>query len=42
MGKIKEGKEKRNIKKVAGRSLKEKRADKAARKAGKNISGIDS
>jgi len=42
MGKIKEGKKRRNIKKVAGKSLKEKRADKATKKAGKNISGIDS
>ncbi len=34
MSKSKEGKEKRNMKKVAAKSLKEKRADKAAKKAG--------
>ena len=41
MTKAKEGKERRNIKKVAVKSLKEKRAEKAAKKVGKSNSSID-
>lgn len=40
MVKAKEGKERRNTKKVAAKSLKEKRAEKTAKKAGKSDSGI--
>jgi len=38
MGKVKEGKERKTIKKTAVKSLKEKRAGKAAKKAGKTTS----
>ncbi len=38
MAKLKEGKERKNVKKEAVKSLKEKRADKSAKKAGKNDS----
>lgn len=41
MTKVKEGKERRAKKKVALKSLKEKRADKAAKKAGKKNSSIE-
>ncbi|WP_262707174.1 hypothetical protein [Mariniphaga sediminis] len=40
MTKSKEGKERRNMKKEAVKSLKEKRADKAVKKAVKNDSSI--
>ncbi len=40
MAKAKEGKERRNTKKVAAKSLKEKRAEKAAKKAGESDSSI--
>ena len=41
MTKSKEGKEKRNTKKVAVKSLKEKRLEKATKKAGKSNSSIE-
>jgi hypothetical protein len=40
MAKSKEGKERKNIKKEAVMNLKEKRAAKAAKKAGKNDSSL--
>ncbi len=40
MVKLKEGKVQKNVKKEALKSLKEKRADKSAKKAGKNDSGL--
>ena len=41
MSKQKEGKEKRNMKKIAEKSLKEKRAQKVAQKTKKDQSGIE-
>jgi hypothetical protein len=40
MAKAKEGKEKKNVKKKAVKNLKEKRADKALKKAGKKNSSL--
>jgi hypothetical protein len=40
MAKSKEGKERKNVKKEAVKSLKEKRAEKALKKAGRNNSSL--